>query len=331
MADGSHEVSIVMPAFNAARFVEAAVQSVRAQTRTSYELIAVNDGSADGTGDILNRLASEPWPESAAMTVIDQDNRGLAAARNAGLRRARGKYVAFLDADDLWRPPLLQVLCDALNDNPDLDLVFPLYAHIDENGAMLGVESPAPAGDVTFADLLRNNPIHSDSGVVVRAEAASAVGGFDENLTGYIGLDYWLRLAARQTGRLKCVPRQLAQYRRHGGQITSDWRRMERNWKPVMKKAKAGWPDLVRPVEREAMARHYVYWSTIAYANGDYPAARRLAAQAWRADATAVIADSHAVIRTLACLASLLPRRLHERVRQGVNRVNMKRGIDLTK
>src|SRR5687768_4619560 len=95
------EVSVVVPAFNAAETIQAAIQSVSAQTFQDLELIVVDDGSTDGTADVVKRLAPNA-------VVITQRNAGPGAARNAGIARASGRFVGFLDADDLWFPNKLE-------------------------------------------------------------------------------------------------------------------------------------------------------------------------------------------------------------------------------
>ena len=109
--------SVVIPAFNAERDIAAALESVFAQTFTDYEVIVVNDGSADN-------LAAAIHPFQHRLIYIEQPNRGAAAARNAGIRTARGRYIAFLDADDVWQPVFLDRQIRYLESRPACDLVY---------------------------------------------------------------------------------------------------------------------------------------------------------------------------------------------------------------
>ncbi|MGF1477762.1 MAG: glycosyltransferase family 2 protein [Geminicoccaceae bacterium] len=324
-------VSIVMAAYNAAPFVEEAVRSVRAQTYSGYELIVVNDGSTDDTAAILDRLATEPGSNGAAMSVVHKPNGGLASARNAGMARASSDLVTFLDADDVWEPKLLRTLRDALVRAPDIDVVFPLFSHIDREGVALGVQSVPPKGDIDAARLLVDNPIHSDSGVMMRAAAMRRTAGFDEGLTGYVGLDYWLRVLGERDGALRCIPQPLVGYRRHHRQITSDWRKMEANWRRIMDKIDAGDIRVARDAARAGKVCQLVYWSAVAYAQGDYGAARRLIASAWCQKPSTLVNHPDGLIRTLAAIASYLPAPAHERLRRTFNASNNRADLDLVR
>ena len=111
-------VSIVMPVYNQERFVEATARSVLGQTFTDLELIAVDDGSRDGS---YARLAAIDDPR---LTAITQRNGGVSAARNAGIARARGRYVGFIDGDDLWLPEKVERHVRLLDAGPEIDLTF---------------------------------------------------------------------------------------------------------------------------------------------------------------------------------------------------------------
>ena len=143
----SPTVSVVLPAYNAEAFVAEAVESVRAQTYDDYELLAVNDGSTDRTGEILDELAAG-FP---AMRVIHQANTGLAGARNAAIATMQGQYIALLDADDVWLPEKLARCVAFLDENPDLSIVYtPMDPFDGKTGKrMEGHSKPCHAGWLT--------------------------------------------------------------------------------------------------------------------------------------------------------------------------------------
>lgn len=309
-----------MPVYNVVDFVADAARSVAEQTWSDITLIAIDDGSSDGTAQVLEALPEWDRP-GRQLILIRQDNAGASAARNRGLAAADGAFIAFIDGDDRWHPTLLTRLVGLLDAAPDLDLAFPRYRYIDANDLPTGWES-RPKGDrFSVEDLMCENPIHSASGVVVRAEAVAAVGRFDETLTACIDLDYWVRINRLRPRNLGIVPELLVDYRKREGQITGNWRRMRSNWQRVRDKlAEAGTP--LSPAElNRSRARRSLYWGSIAYESGDFGAARRLVAETWVRDPVFAARDPLARIRALSCLATLLPRPLHDRVRAGYNTV----------
>ncbi len=160
-------VSVVLPVFNGARFIAAALESVAAQTEPALEAIVVDDGSTDGSGEIAARCP--------AARVLRQENRGVSAARNAGIAAARGRFVAFLDVDDMWRPEKLARQRAALDAHPEAGFsVCSQEFILDE-----GVGRPP----WLTPDLLATPRIwYIPSALLARRECLERVGGFDEGL-----------------------------------------------------------------------------------------------------------------------------------------------------
>ena len=182
-------VSVIVPCHNGARFLADAIESALAQTHPAIETIVVDDGSVDDTPAILERYAGR-------VRVLHQQNRGPSAARNAALAVARGEYVAFLDADDCFRPEKIARQAAVLDTHPDVGLVYSGWRFIDEEGRSLpGEGRPRGEGDMLPA-LLLGNPIHPLAAVVRRALVAE-VGGFEESLRGCEEWDLFLRLSRR--------------------------------------------------------------------------------------------------------------------------------------
>ncbi|MGA6973853.1 MAG: glycosyltransferase family A protein, partial [Candidatus Binatus sp.] len=121
------KVSTIIPAFNAERTIAETVDSALTQNFEGHEVVVVNDGSTDSTSTILERYGDK-------IRVVNQQNRGVAAARNTGLTHSSGDYVAFLDSDDLWLPGKLEVMTAALERNDAASLAFSEYGSIDEDG-----------------------------------------------------------------------------------------------------------------------------------------------------------------------------------------------------
>lgn len=186
-------VSVILPAYNAEAFIAEAVESVRAQTYGDYELIAVNDGSKDRTGDILDEYA-KTFP---AMRVIHQPNGRLAAARNAAISRMRGQYIALLDADDLWLPEKLARCMAFFAEHPDLSIVYtPMDPFDGATGErMAGHSKPCQSGWLT-EPLFMSIFVH-DPAAVFHKRVIETCGPFDESLPVSIGNEFWLRVSTK--------------------------------------------------------------------------------------------------------------------------------------
>lgn len=308
-------IAVIVPAFNAAPYLREALASVYAQTMRPTILTIVNDGSEDGTGELADILAAEA-PADIEVRVIHQSNRGLAASRNRALAREKAERILLLDADDVLDPSAIEKLTNAL-ERTGTSGIFPLYRWVDEVGASLNNVSRPPSDAVSLRTILLDNPLHSDSGVLLKRSAIEAVGGFDETLSGYVGLDFWTRFAATHgKGALACLPEDLVLYRRHSGQITSDWQRMLHNGEALLRKLHGLYPDQMAPLARPAAARQNLLAATIAYQQGEYAEARRLCGRAVMADPSVLASRADARSRVLACLASLLPTPMHVRLRR---------------
>jgi len=180
-----------MPAYNVAWRIGRAVDSVLAQDYRERELIVVNDGSTDGTHAVLEGYGN-------SITVIDQENRGMSAARNAGIGRARGAYVAFLDADDRWLPPKLARQVTLMDSHPELGFCSTAARVENTDGELLNLwRCPNGRTDILATLFAENASIAGGcSAVMVRKALFDRVGLFDERLGGFEDPDLWLRLAA---------------------------------------------------------------------------------------------------------------------------------------
>lgn len=186
-------VSVIIPAYNAAKYIGEALSSVFDQTYGSFEVLVINDGSPD-TDDLERELQ----PYAADIQYIKQENRGAAAARNAGLRAATGEFIAFLDADDKWAPNFLEKQLELLKDT-NADLVFSDAVFFGESplAGRTFMELQPSRGDVTPEKLLAVEVTVLTSTVLVRKAPVIEVGLFDESFRRGHDFDLWLRLAKR--------------------------------------------------------------------------------------------------------------------------------------
>lgn len=184
-------VSVIVPAYNVDWCIGRAVDSVLAQEYVARELIVVNDGSSDDTRARLDAYGD-------ALSVIDQDNRGLSAARNAGIRHARGTYVAFLDGDDYWLPQKLSKQVALMERRAEIGFCSTFARVEDVAGRVINVwRYKSGSSDILTTIFAENATIPgSGSAVMVRRALFDRVGLFDERLGGFEDVDLWLRLAA---------------------------------------------------------------------------------------------------------------------------------------
>ena len=184
-------VSVIIPAYNAAEYIGSALDSVLSQSFTDYEVIVINDGSPD-TAQLEEALK----PYSAKVVYLKQENRGAAAARNAGLRIARGQFVAFLDADDFWLPDYLMSQINFI-ESSKADMVYAdaeLLGDSEHSGRTYMQTAPS-SGEVSAESLLALRCNVITSGVVGRRQPIIEVGMFDEAIKRGHDFDLWLRLA----------------------------------------------------------------------------------------------------------------------------------------
>jgi len=255
-------VSIIVPCHNGARFLAEALDSALAQTHPATEVIVVDDGSVDDTPAVLTRYAGR------VRLLRQSRNRGPSAARNVGLRVARGEYVAFLDADDRFLPDKIARQAAVLDARPDVGLVYSGWRFIDEQGRMLpGEGRPRGEGDLLPA-LLLGNPIHPLAAVVRRA-LVDEVGGFDETLRGCEDWDLFLRLS-RHGMRWASVEAALGEYRVHPAQSHGQTRMMLASAIRVLERffADSDLPPALREMEGQAFQAAYLRGAADCYRAG---------------------------------------------------------------
>jgi teichuronic acid biosynthesis glycosyltransferase TuaG len=222
--DMSELVSIIMPAYNAAKYIGAAIESIFAQTYSNWELLIIDDGSFDQTATIGKYYQQQ----DARIRYTYQVNARQARARNNGLKQAKGQYVAFLDADDLWLPDKLQLQVAALLHEPETDLVFADAYVFDktfdlatQTYRVLGAGQGILKGEAGLQAMLAFNLIPLST-VMCKLTAVLSVDGFTENKLIPNAEDYHLWLRLLLAGRtLKGMALPLAAYREHEDSVSN--------------------------------------------------------------------------------------------------------------
>ena len=203
-------ISIVLPTYNQAHYLPEALDGVFAQTYPNYELIVVNDGSTDDTAGVLAeyRLQHD-------FTIIEQENRGLPGALNAGFIRSHGKYLTWTSSDNVMHPDMLNELAQTLDRNPAIGLVYADFFLMDDDGRDLGLF------ETTEYDrhwLLYTNLVHCC--FLYRRECMERVKGYDQDFVYSEDWEYWIRLS--RYCQMKRVPQALYHYRLHRASMTSE-------------------------------------------------------------------------------------------------------------
>ena len=212
-------VSVIIPAFNRAWCLRETLQSVLDQTFRNFEIIAVDDGSTDGTAALLRQFSQvrvHRW----------EDNRGVSAARNRGIAMARGEWICFLDSDDRWVENKLQVQVDWMQAHPECPACYTDEIWI-RNGVRVNPKNKHRkySGDI-FRQCLPLCII-SPSSIMMRASVLEAIGGFDTDLAACEDYDLWLRLASRYP--VEFIPEKLIiKTGGHADQLSQKFRGMDR-------------------------------------------------------------------------------------------------------
>jgi glycosyltransferase involved in cell wall biosynthesis len=253
-------VSVVVPVHNAEQYLDAALKSVFAQSYTRIEVIAVDDGSQDGSVDILKRYADR-------VVLVRQENSGAAVARNCGVQKATGEWIAFLDADDVWSPKKLQRQFDTRGDR--------LWCYTDSE-FVGGVNHGRKDSDLNqkydgrvLEKLVCNNFVCTSS-VLIQKQAYLDVGGFSERFRFVEDWELWIRLAS--VHEIAYLNEPLVKYRVHSSSAS----RITRNTLPhhlrVIDRAFAdGSPaEKLRHLIPSAKATSYSICSQIAEEEGDF-------------------------------------------------------------
>lgn len=212
--------SIIIPAYNAIKYLPETLESVLNQSFTDFEVLIINDGSYDNIIEWAAQI------EDPRVKFISQKNQGVSAARNLGIENARGEYIAFLDADDLWDSTKLEKQLKLFQKNPDSGLIHTEMALIDEESKLLGRKFTSNVEGNALKQLLEQNTIVTSS-VIVRRSCLETVGNFDNNLTSSEDWELWVRIASVYP--IALIKEPLVFYRQHPNNTTNNWQMLEQD------------------------------------------------------------------------------------------------------
>ncbi|HET7416414.1 MAG TPA: glycosyltransferase [Solirubrobacterales bacterium] len=219
-------VSVVIPCYGQARFLEEAIESVLLQTYAQVEVVVVDDGSPDNAARVAGRF---PW-----VRCVRQPNAGLAAARNAGIRESEGELLVFLDADDRLLPRALELGVEELRAHPEAAFAFGRYRRVAEDGRPLSNdEQPRPEAD-PYSLFLRCNYAGVPAAGIYRRSALEEAGNFDETVPGAEDYDLGLRLSRQYP--VRPYDEEVVEYRVHGSGMSQNAVRMLKKTRQVLRR-----------------------------------------------------------------------------------------------
>jgi glycosyltransferase involved in cell wall biosynthesis len=245
------DVSAVITSHNYAQYLSAAIDSVLGQTSSALEVIVVDDGSSDDTERVVE-------PYRAKVRYVRQPNQGVAVARNRGIAESEGRYVAFLDADDLWLPRKLELQIDALSRQPDYRACASAHRSFGPELSPPPVAREKQQRSLLEALVVSGNVVGIPSTMLCERSLLAEVGGFDPELGDCADWDAWIRIAG--VAGVARVNEPLVAYRLHDRNMTHNVALRERDSVRVLEKAFAmkSLPAEVRARRRRVFARNYM-------------------------------------------------------------------------
>ena len=247
-------ISVVIPAYNAERTILETIKSVQQQTFSDWELIVINDGSTDQTLELIQRIKDQ------RLKVFSFKNDGVAIARNRGIDHTSGKFIAFLDADDLWTSDKLELQLAVLQQYPEAGVAYSWTYDMSETGELLKPITPSFQGNI-HADLLVCNFLSNGSNPLIRRQAIESVGEFCPKLQPAEDWDYWLRLAAVWTFVL--VPQHQILYRRSSNSHSSKVDLLKKANIVVLEKAFSCAPAELQYLKHQSFSNVYLYYAEV--------------------------------------------------------------------
>lgn len=252
-------ISVVVPAYNAEKFIAATLDSVLAQTYSRFEIIVVDDGSQDRTAEIV---AAYTQCDSRIL-LLRQTNQGVAAARNLAIEQSTGEFIAPLDADDIWYPQKLEKqLTLMLQSEPAIGLVYSWSAYISETGSLIGKKQASHHAGVVYAQLLAGNFVGNASAPLIRRSCFEQIGTYNIQMKaleaqGCEDWDLYLRIAEHYQFGL--VPEFLIGYRVPIGSMSCQYTAMSKSHKLMMKQVQQRNPSLSSLLLRLSTSKYYLY------------------------------------------------------------------------
>ncbi|MBD2167457.1 glycosyltransferase [Calothrix membranacea FACHB-236] len=244
-------ISVIIPAFNSEKTIKKTIESVLQQTFTDFEVIIINDGSSDSTLEIVQKI------NDSRITVYSFDNAGANVSRNRGLYYAKGEFVSFLDADDMWSLDKLESQLKLLQIHPESSVAYSWTNYIDDKSQFLRRGSYIVATGNVYPNILLVNFLENGSNPLIRKQALNVIGGFDESLGACQDWDIYLRLATNY--QFVCVSSPQILYRVTPSSLSSNVMQLENACLTVIEKAFNQAPSYLQYLKRHSLSNIYKY------------------------------------------------------------------------
>jgi hypothetical protein len=316
------KASIIIPVYKAEKYIAATVKSVLKQTYKNFEILIIDDASPDKSIDICKQFTD------SRIKILHQENRGLAGARNTGIRHAQGEYLAFIDADDLWLPEKLEKHVAHLDSSPKVGVSFSRSTFINDEGQPLGLYQMPQLKNITLPQVLCRNPISNGSAAVVRKEVFASI-KFQDHLHGTIedfyfderfrqseDIECWIRIAIQTDWQIEGIAEALTLYRVNSGGLSANVLQQLNSWEKVIEKTRSYAPEIIAQWETLARAYQLRYLSRRAVRLQDGAMAVKLINRALRTNWHILLKEPRRTLLTLAAAYFLwiLPQSLYSQI-----------------
>ncbi len=321
-------VTVVMPVYNVEAYIEQAVNSVLSQTFTNYELLIIDDQSPDNAVALIEGVAAK----DQRVRIIRQKNRGLAGARNTGIRQAQGKYIAFLDSDDFWDRNKLQKHVALFERRPNSGVTFSASMFVNEAGqALHRIQTPFIKQHYSAKNIFCRNPVGNGSAPVIRKSIFEQIAFkgankyeqkvdywqyFDESLRQSEDIDCWTRIALLSNAEFNLIDEPLTYYRLNNAGLSADVEAQFQTWLQFIEKIKNIAPEFAQKNSAAAKAFQCRYIARRCLSQAKGRDALKWSVAAIRHSPTALLEECRRSIATLmasfffACLSESQQRRL---------------------
>ena len=317
----SPKVTVVMPVYNVQSFLSEAVDSVLQQTFTDFELIIVDDGSTDASYPICQILSMH----DNRIIVLRQKNRGLAGARNTGILASEGRYIAFLDSDDVWHEDKLMQHVALLDENPKVGVSYCPSVFIDNDSQSIGLFQTPKLNNISAKDVLLRNPIGNGSVPVIRRETLEQVAFkdtngrtnyFDESLRQSEDIECWVRIITTTSWQFKGISKALTYYRVNNSGLSANINQQFKSWLTAQEIMTAYAPKLIKQYGTLAKAYQFRYLARRAVRSRDTKGAVFMSIKSLWAEPSILIKEPERTLTTLgaAICLTVLPKFLYKKL-----------------